>query len=113
MAYVHGFLFAFALTLVTELLVAVPILGGDDSRSRWRRVAAVGVAQMATHPSVWFFWPRFGWPRPVYLLVAESFALVTELLIYRLVFQKLPWSRALAASALANGASVLLGVWLQ
>jgi hypothetical protein len=111
MLYIQRYLFAFVLTLVVELVVAVPILAPGGSR--WRRAAVVVVAQMATHPSVWFFWPQFGWPRPVYLLVAESFALVTELLIYRLMFPKLPWSRALAASALANGASVLLGVWLQ
>jgi hypothetical protein len=111
MAYITRYLFAFVLTLVTELVVAVPILAPGGSR--WRRAGAVTVAQLATHPSVWFFWPLFGWQRSVYLLVAEGFALVTELLIYRLMFQKLPWSRALAASALANGASVLLGVWLQ
>jgi hypothetical protein len=111
MEYLHRFLFAFALTLGAELVVAVPVLA--PAGSRWRRVAAVGVAQLATHPAVWFFWPQFGWPRSIYLLVAEGFALVTELLVYRLVFEKLPWSRALAASALANGASVLLGVCLQ
>ncbi len=111
MGYVQHFLFAFALTLVTELLIAVPVLapGGELSR----RVAAVGVAQLATHPSVWFFWPLFSWPRPVYLLVAESFALLLETAIYRLVLPRLPWSRALAASALANAASLALGALLQ
>lgn len=110
---VDRFLFAFALTLGVELVVAVPLLAIGSESTLGRRVAAVTVAQLATHPAVWFFWPLFGWPRPVYLLAAESFALVTELLVYRLVFQRLPWARVLAASALANGASVLIGAWLQ
>jgi hypothetical protein len=121
MAPVLRFLVAFALTVVVELGVAVPLLApgpGSGSEplaesSLLRRIATVCVAQMATHPAVWFFWPLFGWPRPVYLLVAESFALVTELLIYRLVFQRLSWARVLSASALANGASVVLGAWLR
>jgi hypothetical protein len=108
-----GFLFAFALTVAVELAVAVPVLGNGAERSLPRRAAAVCVAQLATHPAVWFFWPLFGWSRPVYLLIAESFALVTELFIYRLVFRGLPWPRVLAASALANGASVMIGAWLQ
>ena len=113
MAPVQRFLFAFALTVVVELLVAVPLLASPAERNWGRRVAAVCVAQLATHPAVWFFWPLFGWPRPIYLLVAESFALVSELLIYRLVLPRPPWARLLAASALANGASVLMGAWLQ
>jgi len=113
MAPVQRFLFAFALTVVVELLVAVPLLAAPPERKLGRRIAAVCLAQLATHPVVWFFWPLFGWPRPIYLLVAESFALVSELLIYRLVLPGLPWARLLAASALANGASVLMGAWLQ
>ena len=111
MALLHHWLFAFALTLVTELALAVPLL--EPGGSLARRIASVCVAQLATHPAVWFIWPLFAWPRPVYLLVAESFALVTETLIYRLIFPKLAWSRALAASALANGASLIVGAWLQ
>lgn len=110
---IDRYLFAFALTLAVELAVAVPVLGRGAERSLPRRAATVLLAQLATHPAVWFFWPLFGWSRPLYLLVAESFALVTELLLYRLVFRGLPWSRVLAASALANGASVVLGAWLQ
>ncbi len=111
MPLVHSYLFAFALTVGIELVVALPVLAPGG---RWpRRIAAVVVAQLATHPSVWFFWTLFGWPRPVYLLLAESFALVVETLIYRLVFQQISWPRALAASALANGTSVLIGSWLQ
>jgi hypothetical protein len=57
--------------------------------------------------------PLLAWPRPAYLFGAEAFALVTEAIVYRLVFERLRWSRAFAASALANCASVLVGLWLR
>lgn len=111
MGIVHQYLFAFVATVVLELPVAVPVLAPGGA---WpRRAAVVCVAQLATHPSVWFFWTLFDWSRPLYMVVAETFALVVEMLIYRLFFPQLPWSRALAASALANGASVLVGSFIQ
>jgi len=119
MPLLRAWLIAFAATLLSELLVAVPLLSPGDSRafgrhaaSRGRRVAAVCLAQLATHPSVWFIWPLLGLPRPLFLLVAESFAVLAEALIYRFSFERLNWSRCFAASALANGASVAVGIWL-
>lgn len=111
MSILHAWLVAFAITLGSELIVAVPVLANAGTLQR--RIASVSLAQLATHPAVWFIWPLFGWPRPLYLLAAESFALCTEALIYRLVFERLAWSRALAASALANGTSILVGLWLR
>lgn len=111
MAALHAWFVAFLITVLSELAVAVPLLApGGGSRSR--RIATVCIAQLATHPSVWFIWPLFGWPRPSYLLAAEAFALLTEALIYRLVFERLAWSRAFAASALANGSSIVVGLLL-
>lgn len=106
----HWFM-AFVLTLVVELAIAVPLLGPVDTLAR--RAVAVCLAQLATHPAVWFIWPLFGFERLPYLLVAESFALLTEALFYGFVFTALPWQRALAASALANAASYMLGLWLH
>jgi hypothetical protein len=97
--------------LLIELVVAVPLLAAGGSLRR--RVGTVALAQLATHPAVWFIWPLFGWPRPTYLLASEAFALVTEALVYLLVFERVGWSRTFAASALANGASVLAGLWLR
>lgn len=111
MPLLRAWLIAFAITLSSELVVAVPILAGGGAR--WRRISAVCLAQLATHPSVWFIWPLLGLPRPLFLLVAEGFALLTEMLIYRFSFERLGWSRCLAASALANGASLALGIWLR
>ena len=73
---------------------------------------AVCFAQVVTHPAVWFILPTFGWSKPTYVLVAESWAILGELLFYRFVFPDLSWSRALASSALANAASFAVGAWL-
>jgi hypothetical protein len=105
-----GWLIAFSITIVSELAIAVPVLAKGGSRSR--RVAAVCLAQLCTHPSVWFVWPLLGLPRPLFLLVAEGFALLVETSIYRFSFERLAWSRCFAASALANGSSVLIGLLL-
>ncbi|HYQ05315.1 MAG TPA: hypothetical protein VER96_41870 [Polyangiaceae bacterium] len=120
MPLLHAWLIAFTITLMVELAVAVPLLAPGGSHpvgyreaSRSRRIAAVCLAQLATHPSVWFIWPLLSLPRPAFLFVAESFALLTEALIYRFSFEHLSWSRCFAASALANGASVLVGLWLR
>ena len=110
MPLLRAWLGAFLVTVASELLVAVPLLAPGGSRAR--RVAAVCLAQLATHPSVWFIWPLLGLPRPVFLLVAEGFALLVEALIYRFSFERLAWSRCFAASALANGVSVVVGLWL-
>ena len=107
----RAWLVAFLVTVASELVVAVPLLGPVGSRAR--RIAAVCLAQLATHPSVWFIWPLLGLPRPLVLLVADGFAVVIESLIYRLSFERLAWSRCFASSALANGASVIVGLWLR
>ncbi|HET7545122.1 MAG TPA: hypothetical protein VFK05_34895 [Polyangiaceae bacterium] len=111
MPLLRAWLIAFCMTVASELAIAVPLLGAGGTRAR--RVAAVGFAQLATHPSVWFIWPLLGLPRPFFLLFAEAFALIVEALIYRLCFERLRWSRCFAASALANAGSVLVGLWLH
>jgi len=110
MPLIRAWLIAFAVTVVSESMIAVPLLAAGGSRAR--RVAAVCLAQLATHPSVWFIWPLLGLSRPLFLLLAEGFALVTEALIYRFSFERLSWPRCFAASALANGVSVFVGLWL-
>jgi hypothetical protein len=101
----------FAFTLGVEMLVAVPLLG--RAQRPVRRCAAVLFAQLATHPLVWFALPELHLGRLPFLVVAESFAVVVELALYRLVFPELSWSRALAISALANGASTAVGTLLR
>jgi hypothetical protein len=101
---------AFALTTAVEILVALPLLGATG---RLRRcAAAVLLGQLATHPAVWFIFPELHLPRPSFLIVAETWAVVVEAFIYRFSLAGLPGRRALAASALANAASFGVGLWL-
>jgi hypothetical protein len=102
---------AFALTLVVEAGVAVPLLGAGASRAR--RMGAACAGQLLTHPSVWFVLPALGLTRFAYLSVAESWAIVGEMVLYRLIFTDLPWLRALGISALANGASFAAGLLIR
>jgi len=111
MTYVTEWARLFALTLGVELAVAVPLLGKDDPLAR--RAGAVAFAQLASHPLVWFVIPTFGLAGARFLLLAEGWALASELVFYRLVFPRLTWRRALAISALANGASMTVGGLLR
>jgi hypothetical protein len=102
------FLFAIA----CELAVALPLLRIAEP-SRVRRFGAVVFANLASHPIVWFVLPTLLAPRGVYIVVAESWAIVSEVLVYVLVFPALPFARALAVSALANAASFTAGLVLN
>jgi hypothetical protein len=102
---------AFALTVGSELLIATWFLPREATRSR--RMGAVVFANVASHPAVWFVFPELFSSWHVALVTSELWALGSELLIYRLVFPTLEWRKALAASALANGGSLLLGLVLR
>jgi hypothetical protein len=102
---------AFALTVGSEVLIATWFLPRDAPRSR--RLGAVVFANVASHPAVWFVFPELFARWEVALVLSELWALVSELLIYKLVFPALGWRNALAASALANGGSLLLGLVLR
>ena len=101
---------AFVITLCIESLVAIPLLRREGTLARV--ALAVAFAQVLTHPAVWFIFTLFEWPRPLYLLVAESWALFGELCFYRFAFERLSLTRAFGVSALANGASYLAGLLL-
>lgn len=106
LAYETLWLRYFALTVLVELAVAPALL---DARSLPRRLLAVLVANFATHPFVWFFVARLGLARATLTGLAELWALTFEAAVYALVFPSMRPSRALGVSALANGASFLLG----
>ncbi len=103
-------LVAFGLTLATELPLLLRLLRGAGSR---RRILGVGLAANAlTHPVVWFVLPRFFQSFGPYVFVAETWAAGAEALVYWLAFRKEGLARAVAASALANAASLGLGLAL-
>ncbi len=98
----------FLLTLVIELAVAVPLLAIIEPA--WRiRVGLVVVANVATHPIVYFTaaaassWQFF----PGVVLGLELVAALTETLVYARAFGTRPWLPAAFSSFLANGASLM------
>ncbi len=102
----------FLLAIACELAVALPLLRMADP-SRKRRFGAVVLANLASHPIVWFVLPPLLAPRGIYVVVAESWAIASEVAVYALVFPALPLARALAVSALANAASFGVGLVLN
>jgi hypothetical protein len=103
---------AFALTLAVELVVATPLLAPSGA-SVARRSSTVALAQLASHPVLWLVLPELGLTGVGLLAVGETWAVAVEVGVYLLVFPSIGATRALAASALANGASVAVGLILR
>jgi hypothetical protein len=103
---------AFALTLAVETPLGAGLLGGAAG-GRGRRVAAAAVANLASHPAVWFVFPELGAPAVATVIASELWAFASEVLIYRLVFPALSWRRVVLVSAAANGASFAVGVFAR
>ena len=108
MSYALLWLRGFALTLAVEQAIAVPLLASVD-RSRLRRASAVLIANLTTHPLVWFFFLRIGWQRTTAIWVAEVWAFGFEIVVYRVVFSAATWRRCMLVSVAANTGSFLLG----
>jgi hypothetical protein len=101
---------AFAATVAVELAVAAPLLGG---RAPWsRRLAAVVLANLCSHPVVWLVIPELGLGWPAWIVVAELWAFAIEALLYGVVFAGQA-RRAVVASLAANAASLAVGLLLR
>lgn len=117
---------SFVFTQVVEVPIYMRALGQPDrapALGRWRRLGLGFLASALTHPYVWFvFFPLFYAPGPyddlayrwpalgvhrytIYLLVAETFAVVAEAALLRACGLR----RALLWALLANAASAGLG----
>ncbi len=103
---------AFAATLCAELLVSWFLLRVAEP-SRGRRVGAIALVNVASHPAVWFVFPELGFGYGVAVALSEAWAVALEGLGYRLIFPSLTWRRAFLTSLLANAASVAFGLALR
>jgi hypothetical protein len=103
---------AFLLTVLVETPLAAALLRPAEPRLP-RRVALVLFANLASHPAVWFIFPALGLPYLPMLVLAEAWAVLSEALFYRLVFEKTDAVEALGISALANGASFGIGLLVR
>lgn len=109
--WIVDWLRAFALTLLFEIPVATPLLARVE-RTIARRISIVVVANLATHPLVWFLFPGLALGRATRLALSEVWAIAAELAIYWLVWPALRLRRAALVSLLANGASLAAGLAL-
>lgn len=106
----RSFPLAFALTLLVEVAVLVAIHRRE--RPLGRILATALGANALTHPVVFLVLPRWIADWGTYLVVAEAFALVVEAPVIWLGLRPEPGLRSLSSSALANGASYLVGMAL-
>jgi hypothetical protein len=108
-----AWLLAFLITTAVEVPVVVALTRAADA-SAPRRAALAVFAQLATHPLVWFVFPYIvGIRGTTATLLAEVWAWAAEAAFYAIAWRGITVTRAAAVSALANGASVLVGTALS
>jgi hypothetical protein len=102
---------AFAFTLIVEVPIVVWLLRRDDRRVA-RRVTFAIYANLATHPIVWFVFPRWIAARTASVAASEVFAVVVETIAMavalRVSGRRAAWVAAVIA--IANGASLGVGL---
>jgi hypothetical protein len=102
---------AFGLTVAIEEAILLPLLRSVEP-SLLRRVMAVLIANLSTHPLVWFFFTRLGLSYATGAFVAEAWAFGFEIVVYRVIFARASWARCALASVAANTGSLVLGLIL-
>jgi hypothetical protein len=109
----RAWLVAFLITVAVETPIVVALTRRVGVPVP-RRLLLAAFAQLATHPLVWFVFPRLvGVTGRTATLLSELWAWLAEAAFYALVFPGLAVPRALGVSALANGASVAAGLLLS
>ena len=110
--WVLDWLRAFALTVAVEALVATPLLRPAEPRVA-RRLGALLLVNLATHPLVWFLFPGLAARYAIRVALSEAWAFGAEAGAYLVIWPALGARRALAVSLLANGASFGVGMLLS
>jgi hypothetical protein len=106
---VSGWIAAFALTLAVELPIAVWLLRQAETNVA-RRIAIVVLANLATHPAVWYVFSQFFLVGTLeYTLAAEGWAFAIEAIFYFVAIRGVSSRRAVAVALVANGASFVAG----
>ena len=101
---------AFVVTVVVEGPIVWWFARGRET-SVLRVGAAVLLANLASHPAVWFIFTQLLLVGSVsFTLATEAWAVIVEGLLYALALRGVGPRRALAASLVANIASYLVGV---
>ena len=111
-AWVVDWLRAFTVTVAVEVAVALPLLRRIEPR-RGRRIAVVLLANLATHPLVWFLFPGLNLRFETRMALSELWAVAVEAGTYRIVWPALGPRSSGLISLLANGASLGVGLVLR
>jgi hypothetical protein len=111
--WVLNWLRAFGVTLLVEIPIAAPMLARAQVEPRLpRRCAVIVLANLATHPLVWFAFPGLAIGAGARVGFSEAWAVLAELAVYRLVWPSLSLRRAAFVSLAANAASFAAGLLL-
>jgi hypothetical protein len=70
-------------------------------------------ANLATHPAVWFIFPRLGLADAVAVPIEEAWAFGLEAAFYALAFRGVTWGRGVTVSLAANATSFAFGIVLH
>jgi hypothetical protein len=104
-------LVAFCLTLLFEAPIVLG-LGRRACPSFARRLGVFLLANVASHPAVWFVFPRLGLSWAGATTLAELWAFGVEAGAFALVFEPGRWREAVLISLAANACSFGAGVAL-
>jgi len=100
---------AFLLTLAVEVPLATWLLRRAEPEL-WRAALIAVIANLSTHPLVWFGWSQvFLVGTPEYVIAAETWAVAIEAVVYAVTIPGLGARRAVLISLIANGASFAVG----
>ena len=109
MTYAQIWFKAFVLTVAIEVPLVVALTASGEQPFR-KRVGIAVLAQVVTHPLVWFLFPFLpGMSRFTTLTLSELWAWLGEAALYALTRLAPSTLRAVAISAFANAASLAIG----
>ncbi len=100
------------LLYLKTLAVEIPIYALLTRRivAPTRAILAAVICSTITHPLLIYGWPRLMPDYRTYIVSGEILVAILESVIFYVVARPIPWSRAIAASFIANAASFGLGV---
>lgn len=110
MSLARTWLFAFVITCLLELPIV--LLATRGAEPRWQRIVGVALlAQVLTHPLVWFAFPAL----PVLTLegrfwLSELFAWLAEAALYASLLRGVSLWRGVGVSGVANALSLTAGL---
>jgi len=102
---------SFVFTLAAEVPVYVLLVW--KKVPLWRAVVAGMAGTCLTHPLLWFVWPKVVSDYTVYIVTGEILVAVIETLVFWIIARPVFFSRAVAASFIANAVSYGLGMLLR